>query len=250
MPNDAAAGRDSRAELDRAIDGVEREAFGRVGSGVLELGGAPDSSESRERGDRRRLGRSMMPMLAPGDAVRWRRHRVAPRFGEVIVFRSSVPAPGRGSSRVADALERRDFVAHRVIGRRADGRLLSKGDGRVSADDAAVDPRDVLGVVDAVRVRGIWRSTDGVGARAWALVAAAVSATGAAAHGVAEGADILLARLRGGTPQAREGPSCRLLGGLQRLVQRVWHASLFATLHRTIEEPDGERCAGREGEQR
>jgi hypothetical protein len=250
MSNDAATGRGSRAELDRAIGRFEQEAFARAKSGVLVLGGAPESSEADGLGGRRRLGRSMEPMLAPGDAVRWRRHKVAPRFGELIVFRSRAPAPGGSSSRVTDALEQRDFVVHRVIGHRVDGRLLSKGDGRVSADHASVDPGDVLGVVEAVRVRGTWRSTDGVGARVWANVAAAVSAMGSASHGVAEGADVLFARLRGGTSQALEGPSCRLLGGMQRLVQRIWHAGLFATLHGTIEGPDGERCTDGRGEER
>jgi hypothetical protein len=87
-------------------------------------------------------GRSMMPLIRPGDVVRVRRPRgESPALGDVVAVKGM---PGGG------------LLVHRVV-RLRDGRFLLRGDNTTMANgEYAAD--EVLAVVDEVERdgRGVW----------------------------------------------------------------------------------------------
>ncbi|RIL06104.1 hypothetical protein DCC79_15640, partial [bacterium] len=101
------------------------------------------------------VGGSMRPLLHDGDVVRVV-PAPAPRPGDILC----APTPG-------------GLVAHRLVGRAPDGRLVLRGDDTAGCDPP-LDPRLVLGRVTAVEAPGGWRSDD-PGQRALACATAAVA---------------------------------------------------------------------------
>jgi hypothetical protein len=109
-------------------------------------------------------GRSMWPQLRVGERVVVRHGGAEPRTGQVLVL-----------------LDRGRTIAHRIVmRRRADGRLLlrTKGDANLGLDRGWIDPAGIVGVVEAVAVRGrvLGRfGLDGVAARCIAALSLLVS---------------------------------------------------------------------------
>jgi signal peptidase I len=131
---------------------------GRERAGVSTPGGVlPALLESAlETGAEARFevdGRSMLPLIRPGDTVRMRRLAGAePRLGDVVAIKGM---PGGG------------LLVHRVV-RLRDGKLLLRGDNTL-VDNGEFAAEQVLGVVSGVERGGrdIW-----FGAGRWGRVVA------------------------------------------------------------------------------
>lgn len=157
---------------------------------------------------------SMAPMLRGGETLRFKRPRSTPRFGDVVLFMEK-PGP----------------VVHRVVGRRRDGALRTKGDARAAADVRPVAADDVLGVVVGFAdASGTTCELTGAGARVYAVGAALLSQAGRAVHLGASVADALLRRTLPGYGDRRlfRAP----LEALQRGAQVLLYTVLFRPLHR------------------
>ncbi len=208
----------------RIVRALHRDAMTRAGEGRLTLAARPQTGE-----DRRRLGRSMLPALAPGDEIAWRAVERAPRVGEIAVFED--PDAPAGDADCGPAFV---AVVHRVIGVRPDGTLVTKGDNRATADPAALRADSVIGVVS--RTCGPGRAVDfqSRAARAYGRAAAWISAAGDALFRAAEGADAFLVRGSGeGAPDWSRTACARRVAWLaQRGAQRVLHAVAHRACHR------------------
>jgi signal peptidase I len=105
------------------------------------------------------LSGSMQPRIAPGDVVLASHSRTPPRVGQVIVF--------------ADPAHRGRTLVHRVVERRPDGTLTTRGDANRSADSTPVPPANVRGVarlrIPFVGLPAYWLSTG-----AWWLLLASL----------------------------------------------------------------------------
>ena len=101
---------------------------------------------------------SMAPVLVPGDLVRFTRGVRLPRVGEIWAFEST---------------SRGHHIAHRVIGRRADGRVLMKGD-NLLWPDGWIDQKRLFGPALERRRDGRWQSLTGRRTRARGLVRSAL----------------------------------------------------------------------------
>jgi hypothetical protein len=164
-------------------------------------------------------GESMTPTLRAGDVVAVDFSRGPLRRGDVVLFRRAGY-----------------LTVHRLLGRtRApDGRpcLRTRGDGR-NGLDPPLDRSHVHGRVVAVLGDGGWRDMRAAGARFYAralafhdLVWAALGVVASRADRLGEGVGWRLS-LRSATAAMDQ----RLLGLLHRL--------LFASLHRSIDRPEG-----------
>lgn len=176
--------------------------------------------------------RSMAPFLRGGDEIVWRRAEGVPRVGDVVLFFRDAPA--RPDASLADRLRDGGLTVHRVIARRRDGRLVTKGDGLPGADARPPARSDLLGLVVAVVRRGRRYALDGAGARLYARVAAGVSRCGALLFGAATRVDAVAARVvpaLGGRWLLR-----RPAWWLQRAVQGGWYLAGFRALHPRGEE--------------
>ena len=100
-------------------------------------------------------GGSMRPLLNDGDVVR------------------VIPAPAPRTGDVLCAITPTGPVAHRLVTRAADGRLVLRGDDTARCDPP-LDPRHVLGRVTAVEGLAGWRADD-PGQHGLALATAAVA---------------------------------------------------------------------------
>ncbi|MDR0966946.1 MAG: S24/S26 family peptidase [Myxococcales bacterium] len=85
---------------------------------------------------------SMLPTLRPGDRVRFTRSGRAPKPGEIWAFAAS---------------DGRHHIAHRVLWRRRDGRVLTKGDWLLLPDGWIAPDRFFGPAVERSRA-GAWRS--------------------------------------------------------------------------------------------
>jgi hypothetical protein len=196
----------------------------------------------------------MAPFLAGGERLVWRPPDPAPRFGDVIIFcqpsRRAVPVEGPGGEDVPEtdldavpeaAVELRrllagSLVVHRVVGRAAGGRLITKGDNLPHLDRETVDSGAVLGVVRAVREPGgALRELEGRGPRFYGAALASSSRLGAAVYRPAASIDALIRRMIPGMGERR----------LARLLARAVQRSAQATLHRLLYRAcHGRRRAG------
>lgn len=210
--------------------------------------------------------RSMEPFLRGGERLVWRPPDPEPRLGDVVIFCQPQRARAAGEGDAGEAeldperavneaqeqelpdvsLEVRRWLAgslvvHRLVGRDARGRLVTKGDNLPHLDRDPVEPEAVLGVVRAVRERsGDLRSTEGRRAAVYGRAIAAASRFGAAVYRPAAAGDALLRRVVPGLPDRRV---LRLLArAWQRITQGLLHAALYRPCHRwqpAPEEPPG-----------
>lgn len=102
---------------------------------------------------------SMMPTLRPGDLVRFARSSDQPEPGEIWAFEAT--------------RQRGQHLAHRVLWRRADGRVLTKGDNLLRTD-GWIEPERFFGPALERCRDGLWHSLIGKRQRAMGLFAAAV----------------------------------------------------------------------------
>lgn len=102
---------------------------------------------------------SMAPVLVPGDVVRLTRGVRPPRAGEIWAFESTS--------------RRGQHIAHRVLCRRADGRVLTKGD-NLLWPDGWIEERRLFGPALERCRDGRWQSLTGRRARAWGLMRTAL----------------------------------------------------------------------------
>ena len=147
-------------------------------------------------------GRSMFPVLRPGWTLELDHCALDHPFGAIIVF-----------------LQGRLLVAHRVVGRTADGCYRTKGDALVHFDRKSASPGNVVGRVVAARHQGRVVRFDGRGA---ALTARAVALFSRAVGGLHRISRPLarLASASGRLPGSIPGPT-RLLAALTRLGMRL-----------------------------
>ncbi len=102
---------------------------------------------------------SMCPTLQPGDLVRFARSPLVPRPGEIWAF-ASASHPGQ-------------HIAHRVLWRREDGRVLTKGD-NLLRPDGWIAPERLFGPALERLRGGQWRPLTGRRRRAVGLLRTAV----------------------------------------------------------------------------
>ncbi len=143
-------------------------------------------------------GRSMFPLLRTGWSLVLDHGATNHPFGCIIVF-----------------LQGRTLVAHRVVGRHADGRYRTKGDALLHEDQEWVMPDKVLGRVVALRQPDGLVSLESGRQRFLGRLVALISRGMAAVHK----ALAPLRRLGTGTPGAGRVPGpTRVLGAGNRLL--------------------------------
>jgi len=164
-------------------------------------------------------GESMLPTLAPGDALQVEFGGGRPRPGDLVLFRQ------------ADGL-----VVHRCLARLRgpDGEatvLRMRGDGRPTFDPPVADG-DVRGLVRAIRRRGTWWALDrGAGARGWARAVAW--------HDHAWGLLFAVVRMAAGSRSGADRPRgpARWVARADRLALRAADRALFRWFHARMPAP-------------
>ena len=167
---------------------------------------------------------SMAPLLWGGESLQWRRAERGPRWGDVVLFlfeTESVRAEGPG------------VIAHRVIWRRSDGVVVTKGDNRPDPDRERVRPEQIFGVAVGVRRANSVVDLTGGGPRLYAVAAAGWSVVGAVLHAIGAALDAVPRKLVPGWGDRRLWRAAAW--GVQRLGRRALHALLYRPCHREQE---------------
>lgn len=127
----------------------------------------PEKSCCRKKANHRLIafqGYSMYPFLRNGDRLVVRTEPiVSPGIGDIV----TLPINGNGKPPA--------FIAHRIVSKTADGKIITKGDNMKMPDRPILAPADIAGVVVFVLRRRRLKSLTGVWSRCMAHTIAALS---------------------------------------------------------------------------